>query len=43
MVMLAVMSFNGGVFIVVVAGRTVGFVLFGSPTKKKDGENQAAP
>ncbi|KAJ6331597.1 hypothetical protein OIU76_010056 [Salix suchowensis] len=37
MVMLAVMSFNGGIFLAAVGGHAVGFTLFGSRGKKSDG------
>lgn len=36
MVMLAVMSYNGGVFIAAILGHAVGYVIFGSPIFKKD-------
>nr|XP_009627925.1 copper transporter 1-like [Nicotiana tomentosiformis] len=36
LVMLAVMSYNGGVFIAAILGHAVGYVIFGSPIFKKD-------
>ncbi|XP_054785690.1 copper transporter 1-like [Prosopis cineraria] len=41
MVMLAVMSFNGGVFIVAIVGHVIGFIVFGTQAirKKKAGSD----
>ncbi|CAL0304460.1 unnamed protein product [Lupinus luteus] len=36
MVMLAVMSFNGGVFVVAIVGHVIGFLIFGIILKKKN-------
>lgn len=43
MVMLAVMSYNGGVFIVAVLGHAVGFFLFGSRVLKELGRTSDLP
>ncbi|CAA2969651.1 copper transporter 1-like [Olea europaea subsp. europaea] len=43
MVMLAVMSFNVGVFIVAVCGHTFGFFLFGSSVSKKSDFSDLPP
>ncbi|KAF1883919.1 hypothetical protein Lal_00038413 [Lupinus albus] len=39
MVMLAVMSFNGGVFVVAIGGHVIGFLIFGIILKKKKKSN----
>ncbi|CAN1770172.1 Copper transporter 6 [Linum perenne] len=43
MVMLSVMSYNGGVFIVAVLGHAVGFVLFGSSVLRKSDKEPDLP
>ncbi|XVE61976.1 hypothetical protein DITRI_Ditri06bG0081800 [Diplodiscus trichospermus] len=40
MVMLAVMSFNGGVFLTAVFGHAVGFLVFGSKAFRKSGGSE---
>lgn len=39
MVMLAVISYNGGIFIAAVLGHAVGYVIFRSPIFKKGSNN----
>ena len=45
MVMLAVMSFNGGVFVVAICGHVIGFLIFGTRAmrKKSDGLDSSKP
>ncbi|EOY07356.1 Copper transporter, putative [Theobroma cacao] len=43
MVMLAVMSFNGGVFLSAVFGHAVGFLVFGSRAFRKSGGSEKKP
>ncbi|KAK7256817.1 hypothetical protein RIF29_30333 [Crotalaria pallida] len=41
LVMLSVMSFNGGVFVVAIGGHVIGFLVFGIILKKKSGSDSS--